>query len=204
AAFTETLLESELFGHRRGAFTGAASDEPGVFRAANNGVILLDEVGEMPLPMQAKLLRVLQEGEITPVGESRPQKVDVRVLSATNRDLSAAVTAKTFRADLYYRLAVFPIRLPPLRDRREDIPLLAGRWLARSARGSGKRIDGIDADALDALVRFNWPGNVRELQNEIERAVALGANGQSIGKAHLWAALGASAEKTSPPESAEA
>jgi transcriptional regulator with GAF, ATPase, and Fis domain len=201
AAFTETLLESELFGHRRGAFTGATSDEPGVFRAANTGVILLDEVGEMLLPMQAKLLRVLQEGEITPVGESRPQKVDVRVLSSTNRDLSAAVTAKTFREDLYYRLAVFPIRLPPLRDRREDIPLLASRFLARSSQGSGKRIDEIDADALDALVRFNWPGNVRQLKNEIERAVALAANGQSIGKAQLWAALGGSAEKHPPPDS---
>jgi Nif-specific regulatory protein len=204
AAFTETLLESELFGHRRGAFTGAASDEPGVFRAANSGVILLDEVGEMPLPMQTKLLRVLQEREITPVGESRPQKVDVRVLSATNRDLSAAVAAKNFREDLYYRLAVFPIRLPPLRDRREDIQLLASRFLARSSQGSGKRIDEIDADALDALVRFNWPGNVRQLQNEIERAVALAANGQSIGKAQLWAALGESAERPSLPDSAGA
>jgi transcriptional regulator with GAF, ATPase, and Fis domain len=204
AAFTETLLESELFGHRRGAFTGAASDEPGVFRAASGGVILLDEVGEMPVPMQAKLLRVLQEGEITPVGESRPQKVDVRVLSATNRDLGAAVAAKTFRADLYYRLAVFPIRLPPLRDRREDIPLLASRFLARSSQGSGKRIGAIDAEALDALVHFNWPGNVRELQNEIERAVALAANGQSIGRAHLWAAVGGSAEKVPPLDSAGA
>ena len=202
ASFTETLLESELFGHRRGAFTGAATDEPGVFRAASGGVILLDEVGEMPFPMQAKLLRVLQEGEITPVGESRPQKVDVRVLSATNRDLGAAVTAKTFRADLYYRLAVFPIRLPPLRDRREDIPLLASRFLTRSS--SGKHIGGIDADALDALVRFTWPGNVRQLQNEIERAVALAASGQSIARAHLWAAVGGSAENVAPPDSAGA
>ena len=189
AAFTETLLESELFGHRRGAFTGASSDEPGLFRAASGGVILLDEVGEMPLPMQAKLLRVLQEGEITPVGDTRPQKVDVRVLSATNRDLSAAVPAKTFRADLYYRLAVFPIQLPPLRDRREDIPLLVSRFLAISSQSSGKHIGGIDADALDALVRFDWPGNVRQLQNEIERAVALAAAGQTIDRAHLWAAV---------------
>jgi Nif-specific regulatory protein len=204
AAFTETLLESELFGHRRGAFTGASTDEPGVFRAASGGVILLDEVGEMPISMQAKLLRVLQEGEITPVGESRPQKVDVRVLSATNRGLRAAVEAKTFREDLYHRLAVFPIRMPPLRDRREDIPLLASRFLARSSQESGKRIGGIEADALDALVRFNWPGNVRQLQNEIERAVALAANGQSIGKAHLWAALGGSTDKITPYESAGA
>jgi transcriptional regulator with GAF, ATPase, and Fis domain len=204
AAFTETLLESELFGHRRGAFTGAASDQPGVFRAASGGVILLDEVGEMPLPMQAKLLRVLQEGEITPVGEARPQKVDVRVLSATNRDLGAAVTAKIFRADLYYRLAVFPIRLPPLRDRREDIPLLASRFLAKSSQASGKRIGGIDSDVLDALVRFDWPGNVRQLQNEIERAVALAANGQSIARAHLWAAFSAGVEKMATPDSAGA
>src|SRR5215472_38840 len=171
AAFTETLLESELFGHRRGAFTGATTDEPGLFRAAGGGVILLDEVGEMPLAMQAKLLRVLQESEITPVGDTRPQKVDVRILSATNRDLAAAVTAKTFREDLYYRLAVFPIRLPPLRQRREDIPLLANRFLMLSSQQSGKRIGAIDSDALAALVQFNWPGNVRQLQNEIERAV---------------------------------
>jgi len=204
AAFTETLLESELFGHRRGAFTGASSDEPGVFRAASGGVILLDEVGEMPSPMQAKLLRVLQEGEITPVGESRPQKVDVRVLSATNRGLRAAVEAKTFREDLYHRLAVFPIRMPPLRDRREDIPLLASRFLARSSQESGKRIGRIEPDALDALVRFNWPGNVRQLQNEIERAVALAANGQSIARSHLWAAVAGSVEKISAADSAGA
>jgi len=189
AAFTETLLESELFGHRRGAFTGASSDEPGLFRAASGGVILLDEVGEMPLAMQAKLLRVLQEGEITPVGDTRPQRVDVRVLSATNRDLGEAVTAKTFRADLYYRIAVFPIQLPPLRDRREDIPLLANRFLAISSKSSGKNISGIDTEALDALVQFDWPGNVRQLQNEIERAVALASEGQPITRSHLWAAV---------------
>ena len=189
AAFTETLLESELFGHRRGAFTGATNDEPGLFKAANGGVILLDEVGEMPLPMQAKLLRVLQEGEITAVGDTRPQKVNVRVLSATNRDIGAEVKSKGFRADLYYRLAVFPIRLPPLRDRRDDIPLLASRFLAASAKTSGKRIGGIDPHALDALVRFDWPGNVRQLQNEIERAVALAADGHTIAREHLWAAV---------------
>jgi len=201
AAFTETLLESELFGHRRGAFTGAATDEPGVFRAASGGVILLDEVGEMPLPMQPKLLRVLEEREITPVGDTRPQKVDVRVLSATNRDLGAAVKAKTFREDLYYRLAVFPIPVPPLRDRREDIPLLASRYLAANAKSSGKRIGGFDADAIDALMHFDWPGNVRQLRNEIARAVALAADGQTIARAHLWAALSASAEKIAIPDS---
>ena len=189
AAFTETLLESELFGHRRGAFTGATTDEPGLFRAANGGVIFLDEVGEMPLPMQAKLLRVLQEGEVTPVGDTRPQSVDVRVVSATNCDLSAAVAAKTFRADLYYRLAVFPIQLPALRDRREDIGELANRFLAASTERNGRRIDGIDSAALDALARFEWPGNVRQLQNEIERAVALATDGQTISLAHLSPAV---------------
>lgn len=189
AAFTETLLESELFGHRRGAFTGATSDEPGLFRAANGGVIFLDEIGEMPMSAQAKLLRVVQEGEVTAVGETRPQRVDVRVLSASNRDLAAAIAAKTFREDLYYRLAVFPIHLPPLRDRREDIPLLASRFLAASAQRNSKQIVNIEAEALDALVRFDWPGNVRQLQSEIERAVALMADGQSISLAHLSAAL---------------
>src|SRR5215472_5433295 len=201
AAFTETLLESELFGHRRGAFTGAATDEPGLFRAASGGVILLDEVGEMPLTMQPKLLRVLQEREITPVGDTRPQKVDVRVLSATNRDLAAAVTAKTFREDLYYRLAVFPIQVPALRDRREDIPLLANRFLAASSHNSGKRIGGFDADAIDALMRFHWPGNGRQLQNEIARAVALAADGQTISRAQLWAAVEGSRQTIAVPAS---
>jgi len=204
AAFAETLLESELFGHRRGAFTGAATDEPGLFRAASGGVILLDEVGEMPLAMQAKLLRVLQENEITPVGDTRPQKVDVRVLSATNRDLGAAVTAKSFRADLYYRIAVFPIRLPPLRQRREDIPLLANRFLMLSSQQSGKRIGAIDSDALAALVRYDWPGNVRQLQNEIERAVALTADGQTIARSHLWAAVSGSGAVNAMRDSAAA
>jgi two-component system NtrC family response regulator len=127
--------------------------------------------------MHAKLLRVLEEREITPVGDTRPQKVDVRVLSATNRDLGAAVKARTFPEDLYYRLAVFPIPVPALRDRSEDVPLLASRFLAANAKTSGKRIGGFDADAIDALMRFDWPGNVRQLRNEIARAVALAADG---------------------------
>jgi len=139
--------------------------------------------------MQAKLLRVLQEGEVTPVGDTRPRKVDVRVISATNRDLGAAIAAKSFRADLYYRLAVFPIHLPPLRDRREDIPLLASRFLAASSRRDHKHLTAIDADALEALVRFDWPGNARQLQNEIERVVALAADGQTIGLANLSMAV---------------
>jgi Nif-specific regulatory protein len=185
AAVSETLLESELFGHRRGSFTGALQDRRGVFEAAHGGTIFLDEVGEMPLPMQAKLLRVLQEGEVTPVGDTRPRKVDVRVVTATNRELSAEIAAGRFRQDLYYRLAVFPIRLPPLRDRREDIPLLVERFIAAAMPRHRKRVAGIAPAALACLTAFQWPGNVRELQNEIERAVALCADGEPISQVHL-------------------
>jgi Nif-specific regulatory protein len=185
AAVSESLLESELFGHRRGAFTGATQDHRGLFEAASGGTIFLDEVGEMPASMQAKLLRVLQEGDIVPVGETRARKVDVRVISATNRDLRAEVAGRRFREDLYYRLAAFPIRLPPLRQRREDIPLLVDHLLALTAERHQKRIPGIEATALEALVKFDWPGNVRQLQNELDRAVALARDGAVIGLAHL-------------------
>jgi len=185
AALPEALLESELFGHRRGAFTGATDDQPGLFRAANGGVIMLDEVGEMPLAMQAKLLRVVQENEVTPVGDTRPSKVDVRVVSATNRDLKAALAARAFRQDLYYRLAVFPIRLPPLRERLGDIPFLAVRFLKLASERHHKSLRGFDPSAIDLLSSFNWPGNVRELQNEIERVVALAADGETITIDHL-------------------
>jgi transcriptional regulator with GAF, ATPase, and Fis domain len=173
AALSEHLLESELFGHRRGAFTGAINDQPGLFKAASGGVIFLDEIGEMPLTMQPKLLRVLQDGEIMAVGSTRPERVDVRVLSASNRDLKAAADSGTFRADLYYRLAAFPIALPPLRARNGDIPLLAARFLSASSERQRKLIRDIDPKALALLESYPWPGNVRELQNEIERAVAL-------------------------------
>jgi two-component system response regulator HupR/HoxA len=196
---SETLLESELFGHRRGAFTGALQDRRGVFEAADGGTIFLDEVGEMPLSMQAKLLRVLQEGEVTPVGDTRPRKVDVRVIAATNRDLSAEVGAGRFRQDLFYRLAVFPIRLVPLRDRREDVAILADRFIAAAAGRHKKRIAGVEPDALACLTSFDWPGNVRELQNEIERAVALCADGEPIRRASLSPKLaGASAPAAEP------
>jgi Nif-specific regulatory protein len=185
AAFQETLLESELFGHRRGAFTGAVQDRRGLFEAADKGTIFLDEVGEMPASMQAKLLRVLEQGEVVPVGDTRARRVDVRVISATNRNLAAEVAARRFREDLYYRLVAFPIRLPPLRARREDIPLLAQGFMAAAAERHRKRIPGIDAVALECLVHFAWPGNVRELRNEIERAVALARDGEAIGPAHL-------------------
>jgi Nif-specific regulatory protein len=185
AAVPEALLESELFGHRRGAFTGATDDQPGLFRAANGGVILLDEIGEMPLAMQAKLLRVVQENEVMPVGDTRPSKVDVRVISATNRDLKAALAERAFRQDLYYRLAVFPIRVPPLRERLEDIPFLAVRFLKLASERHHKSLRGFDPSAIDLLSSFNWPGNVRELQNEIERVVALAADGETITIDHL-------------------
>jgi transcriptional regulator with GAF, ATPase, and Fis domain len=185
AAVSETLLESELFGHRKGAFTGAVQDHRGLFEAATGGTIFLDEVGEMPVAMQAKLLRVLQQGEIIPVGDTRARKVDVRVISATNRDLSAEVAKQTFRQDLYYRLAVFPIQLPPLRQRRDDIPLLVDRLLKSVAARHQTEINGIDRDAVELLQRYDWPGNVRELENVLERAVALAHAGETIGGAHL-------------------
>ncbi len=180
AAVPESLLESELFGHRRGAFTGAVRDNPGLFRAADGGVVFLDEIADMPTAMQAKLLRVLEEGEVVPVGDSFPLKVDVRVLAATNRDLKTAMERGGFREDLYYRLGAFAIKLPPLRERREDIPLLASRFISVCSGRHNKRVSGIDQSALDLLVECDWPGNIRQLRNEIERAVALAPDGGSI------------------------
>jgi transcriptional regulator with GAF, ATPase, and Fis domain len=173
AAMPETLLESELFGHRRGAFTGAIRDQPGLFRSATGGTVFLDEVGEMPSLMQAKLLRVLEQGEVVPLGESVPSKVDVRVLSATNRQLRSEVDQGKFRSDLFYRIAVFPIKLPPLRERREDIPILIPRFVKHAAERQHKMVTGFDEAALTVFTAYNWPGNIRELQNEVERAVAL-------------------------------
>jgi transcriptional regulator with GAF, ATPase, and Fis domain len=198
AALSEHLLESELFGHRRGAFTGAINDQPGLFKAASGGVIFLDEIGEMPLTMQPKLLRVLQDGEIIPVGSTRPERVDVRVLSASNRDLKAAVDAGTFRADLYYRLAAFPITLPPLHARKGDISLLASRFLATASERQHKLIPTIDPAALALLEAYTWPGNVRELQNEIERAVALTPSGENIAAASLSAKVRDGSDPVSP------
>ncbi len=172
-AITETLLESELFGHKRGAFTGAASDRHGLFETANHGTLLLDEIGEVSAGMQVKLLRVLQEREIRRVGESKSRAVDVRVLAATNRDLAHGVADGAFRQDLYYRLKVVELHVPPLRDRRDDILPLARVLLADAAARMGRKISGLVPGAVDQLLRYEWPGNVRELENAMERAVAL-------------------------------
>jgi Nif-specific regulatory protein len=171
AALPENLLESELFGHKKGAFTSADSDKKGLFEIADGGTLFLDEVGEMPLSLQAKLLRTLQEGTIRPVGSTSEKQVDVRILCATNRDLAAEVEKGAFRQDLFYRLMVFPIRLPPLRERREDIPLLAEHFLARYVQEYRRHIAGLAQEALDALANYAWPGNIRELENEIQRLV---------------------------------
>jgi transcriptional regulator with GAF, ATPase, and Fis domain len=199
AAIPETMLERELFGHRRGAFTGATHDQRGLFEAADGGTILLDEIGEMPVAMQPKLLRVLQEGDIVPLGDSRPRRVDVRVLSATNRDLLEEVEEKVFREDLFYRLAAFPITLPPLRERPEDVALLVRHVLAGAAERHKKRIAGIDPETLELLERYRWPGNVRELQNELERAVALVPDAGTIGVRHLSRRVTGTARATPPP-----
>jgi len=173
AAIPLGLLESELFGHEKGAFTGAIAQKIGRFELANKGTLFLDEVGDIPLELQAKLLRVLQEQEFERLGSNRTHKVDVRLIAATHRDLSGMVKQSTFREDLYYRLKVFPIGVPALRQRTEDIPQLVRHFTDLYARRMNKRIDEIPAETMDALVRYPWPGNVRELQNFIERAVIL-------------------------------
>ena len=179
AALTETLLESELFGHVRGAFTGAVRDKPGLFEVAAGGTLFLDEIGEVSHTVQAKLLRALQEREIRRVGGERDIKVNARVIAATNRDLRAAVAAGTFREDLYFRLGAFVITVPPLRDRREDIPPLVHDFSRRAATRMKKDVKSVSADAMTALMNYHWPGNVRELQHAIERAVIL-SNGPVI------------------------
>ena len=171
AALSETLLESQLFGHVKGAFTGAISDAKGYFQAADGGTLFLDEIGDMPLPMQPKLLRVLEKREITPVGSTEVRRVDVRIIAATNADLLKLVDEKKFRIDLFYRLHGFDIRIPPLRERREDIPLIADHVRRQANKKLGLTCDGISSEAMSYLTRYYWPGNVRELVNVIERAV---------------------------------
>jgi len=193
------LVESELFGHAKGSFTGAAGMKRGLFEEAEGGTIFLDEIGELPLPVQVKLNRVLQEKELRRVGDTTGIKVNVRVIAATHRDLKAEVHAGRFREDLYYRLHVFPVVLPPLRERREDIPLLGSHFLEKHARVLGRPLTAFDPDALRALTGYPWPGNVRELENAIERAVAV-ALGQTIQLRDLPADVKGSQEGAIPAE----
>jgi DNA-binding NtrC family response regulator len=172
-AIPENLVESILFGHEKGSFTGATDKHLGKFQEANGGTLFLDEIGELKLDMQVKLLRALQEGEIDPVGSKRPVKVDVRIISATNRDLAEATREGVFREDLYYRLNVFPIFIPPLRQRREDVVALARHFVARFAAEENKPVAGLSPDAAEMLEKYDWPGNVRQLENTIFRAVVL-------------------------------
>jgi formate hydrogenlyase transcriptional activator len=199
AAISAGLVESELFGHVKGAFTGATDRRVGRFELADGGTLFLDEVSELPLDTQTKLLRVLQEREFEPVGSSKTQHVDVRVIAATNRDLSVDVERGRFRADLYYRLNVFPVNLPALRERPEDIPRLAAFFMQRAARKMGKRLDRIEPETLQRLVSHSWPGNVRDLQNVIERAVIL-SQGREL---EVDWELGPGVRTTAPPIAAD-
>ncbi len=175
-AFPETLLESELFGYLKGAFTGANENRQGLFQAAHGGTLFMDEIADMTLSMQVKLFRVLQEGKIRPLGSTEETAIDVRVISATNKDLEKEIAEGRFREDLYYRISVIPIHLPPLRERREDIPLLVRAFLERFRKSMGKPVEGVDPEAMRRLEAYDWPGNVRELENSIERCVALEAS----------------------------
>jgi DNA-binding NtrC family response regulator len=198
AALTESLLESELFGHEKGAFTGAVARREGRFEQANNGTIFLDEVSEIPLATQVKLLRFLQERTFERVGGNETLKVDVRVIAATNRDLRQRITAGQFREDLFYRLNVVTLEIPPLRERASDINELSAFFLGRYADENGKRIEGFSEDALAALRAHSWPGNVRELENAIERAVVL-CDGAKIEARHLPVPITPGAQDALPP-----
>jgi transcriptional regulator with GAF, ATPase, and Fis domain len=196
-ALPANLVETELFGHEKGAFTGAIAQKKGRFELAHRGTIFLDEIGELPLATQAKLLRVLQEHEFERVGGSQTLKVDVRIIAATNRDLGEQVRLGAFRADLFYRLNVFPIEVPPVRNRTDDIPLLAGHFLRKFSQRMGKRIHRISPAVYDQFLQYDWPGNVRELANVMERAVIL-CQGDTIQPAHL--AVSSTAAKGPAPE----
>jgi two-component system response regulator PilR (NtrC family) len=201
-AMPETLLESELFGHMRGAFTGADSNKKGLLEVAEKGTIFLDEIGEMSPVMQVKLLRVLQERRFRRVGGLEELQADIRVIAATNQDLAKAVAEGRFREDLFYRINVIPIVLPPLRDRREDIPLLAEHFLVKYAEQMQKPVTGVSRPAMDLLMRYDWPGNIRELENVIERAVALEATPTVLSES-LPGAIRGGASRTTPPQSME-
>ena len=197
AAIPSGLLESELFGHERGAFTGAIAQKVGRFELADKGTIFLDEVGDIPLELQPKLLRVLQEHEFERLGATRTVRVDARVVAATNADLSRLVAERKFRSDLFYRLNVFPIQIPPLRDRREDIPLLVRYFVQKFSRSLNKIVQYVPAEAMDALVGYSWPGNIRELENLLERAVILSPGKElRVPLSELRNALAAPAEES--------
>ncbi|HYQ81630.1 MAG TPA: sigma-54 dependent transcriptional regulator [Anaeromyxobacteraceae bacterium] len=198
-ALPAELVESELFGHARGSFTGATGAKAGLFEEASGGTLFLDEVGELPLPVQVKLNRALQEREIRRVGDNAPIQVDVRVIAATHRDLKAEAAAGRFREDLFYRLHVFPVRLPPLRERREDVPLLAGHFLEKHARAFRRDVSGFTPEALRTLTGYPWPGNVRELENAVERAVAV-ATGPEVDLRDLPPELKGAPEGALPAE----
>jgi transcriptional regulator with GAF, ATPase, and Fis domain len=201
ASLPASLIESELFGHERGAFTGAMAQHRGRFEVADGGTLFLDEVGELPLELQAKLLRVLQDGELERVGSSATIRVDTRIIAATNRNLLQGVTDGHFRKDLYYRLHVFPVEAPPLRARREDIPLLVFFFVARFARKLGKPVPTVPEEAMRELMRYSWPGNVRELENVVERAAIL-ATGNTLAFDRAW--LIAEAQDSATPTTASA
>ena len=184
ASIPETLIESELFGHRRGAFTGASEDRKGKFEVATGGTLFLDEVAELPLSLQPRLLRVIQEGEIDKVGAPVPVRVDVRVVAATHRDLAARIQEGSFREDLWYRLNVIPLRMPPLRERREDLPLLVEHFLLKHSKRHGRPIPRLSPQVLDRFERYDWPGNIRELENLVERLVVL-TNAEEVLESHL-------------------
>jgi transcriptional regulator with PAS, ATPase and Fis domain len=198
SALAEGVLESELFGHVRGAFTGAAGARAGLFREADKGTVFLDEIGDISATLQTRLLRVLQEREITPVGSDTPVKVDVRIIAATHQDLAALVKQGRFREDLFYRLNVVRVELPPLRERQRDIPLLINHFLRDLAAQHGREPLAIDPEAEDLLLGYPWPGNVRELQNVLERAIVLAAQGV-IGPEHLPADLRSAPSPISTP-----
>jgi formate hydrogenlyase transcriptional activator len=199
AAIPAGLLESELFGHEKGAFTGAIAQRIGRFELANRGSVFLDEIGDVSLELQPKLLRVLQEREFERLGSTRTLRTDARLIAATNRDLEAMVTEQKFRSDLFYRLNVFPIRVPPLRERREDIPALVSHFVSRFARHMNKRIESIASETMSAFCNYRWPGNIRELQNVVERAVILASGPMlRVSLSDLSAAGGLSSKRSDP------
>jgi DNA-binding NtrC family response regulator len=191
------LADSQLFGHRRGSFTGAVSDQPGLVRTAAGGTLFLDEIGDLPIDVQPKLLRFLEQSEIMPIGETKPQRVDVRVLAATNADLEQRVAEGKFREDLYYRLSVIRIHVPPLRERREEIPHLSTYFLREALERLGKPDVQLSSETLDVFSQYWWPGNVRQLKNEIQRAVAMSTPGGAIEPGHLSPEIGSTRLPTS-------